>query len=76
MAAKAEALQTDDVEGGVEPSWLVREFLPGVCVGDAVTFRGDDQLWVGRLWVQVHLTGIWTQVKKIQHEMFPKEIAV
>lgn len=59
MASKAVALRADDVEGGVKASREVRKLLPGVCVGGTVTFRGDDQLWVGRVWIQMNLTGIW-----------------
>ena len=59
MAAKAESLQADDIEGGVEASREVWKLLPGVGVGGTVTLVGDDELWVGRLWIQTHLTGIW-----------------
>lgn len=59
MATKAVALQADDIEGGVKASGEVRELLPCVCVGGTVTFGGDDQLRVGRLWIQTHLTRIW-----------------
>lgn len=65
VATKAEGLQTDDIEGGVEASWEVRKLLPGVRVGGAVTFGRDDQLWVCRFWIQVHITGIWKQI--IEH---------
>ena len=58
MAAEAESLQADDIEGGVEASGEVWKLLPGVCVGGTVTLVGDDELWVGRLWIQTHLTGI------------------
>lgn len=62
IATKAEALRADDIEGGVKASWEVRELLPGVCVGGTVTPGGDDQLWVGCLWIQTHLTRIWRHI--------------
>lgn len=64
MATKAEALQADDIEGGVKASRDVRKLLPSVCVGGAVTLGGDDQLWVGSLWIQARLTGIWRHTFK------------
>lgn len=50
--------RADDIEGGVESPREVGKLLPGVCVGGAVTFGGDDQLWVGCAWIQRHRTGI------------------
>lgn len=59
MAAKAEALQTDDIQRGVEALGNIRERLPGVGVGHTVPPGGDQQFWVSRLRIQMYLTGIW-----------------
>lgn len=59
MPITAVSLQADDIEGGVKSSREVGKLLPPVCVGGAVTLRGDHQLWVSRVHVQTHLAGIW-----------------
>lgn len=61
MATEAEALQAEDIEGGVKASREVRKLLPGVRVGSTVTMGGDDQLRVSRVWIQPHLTRVWRQ---------------
>lgn len=58
VATATVSSRADDVEGGVESPREVGKLLPGVCVGGAVTFGGDDQLWVGCPWIQRHRTGI------------------
>lgn len=62
MTTEAESLRAHDIEGGVKALREIRKLLPGVCVSGTVTLGGDDQLWVGRLWVQMHLAGIWRHI--------------
>lgn len=58
VATMAVCLRTDDIQGSVKSAREVRELLPGFSVGGAVTTRGDNQLWVGRLRIQMYHTGI------------------
>lgn len=59
MATKVVSLQAEHIEGDVKSPREVRQLLPAVCVGGAVTSGGDEQFRVSRLWIKTHLTGIW-----------------
>lgn len=59
LAAFAEALLADYIQGGVKAGFSFWDILPDVCVGGRVSCRRDDQLWVRGVSIKDNICSIY-----------------
>lgn len=70
VATLSEALLADYVQSIVKTGGFFWDVLPGVYVCGRVTFRRDDQLWVGSVSIKGHISSICVRQNRSIHTSY------